>query len=83
MGLWAQREGFILKNSEHLVWSLNKGLYGLRQGARYWNIEFDLFLQKFDLIPSEADSCVYHDKNMDTILVIFIDDGLACSNNQD
>lgn len=75
----SQPEGFIPIGCEKLVCKLKKSMYGLRQSARQWNIKFDLFLKTYDLIPSEVDPCVYHDADMNLLLGIFIDDGIAAS----
>lgn len=41
------------------------------------------FLRKFDLTPLNTDSCVLVRSKKDDILIIaiYVDDGLACSNN--
>lgn len=68
---------------------LIKSLYGLKQSARRWNKTFDKFAQQFDLLPSIADPCVYYSKDLthpdkvETILGIFVDDGIVCSTNAD
>ena len=60
-------------------------MYGLKQSARRWNKTFDKFAQQFALLPSIADPCVYYSKDMthpnkiETILGIFVDDGILCS----
>jgi hypothetical protein len=48
----------------------------LEQSARQW---IDQFLRTYDLIPSEADPCVYHDTAMRIIVGIHIDDGITAS----
>ena len=75
----SQPEGFVTPGCKKLVCKLKKSLYGLKQSARQWNIKFDTFLKTYNLIPSEADPCVYHDNGMNLLLGIFIDDGIAAS----
>ena len=64
-----------------------KSLYDLKQSARRWNKTFDKFAQQFHLLPSIADPCVYYSKDktnpdkVETILGIFVDDGIVCSTN--
>ena len=79
-----QPEGFIDNEYPAFVCLLLRCLYGLKQGARQWNKKLDTFCEKYDLIPSEADPCVYKSKLDDlTLLGIFVDDGLICSDNPD
>jgi len=75
----SQPEGFIVVDCEKPVCKLKKSLYGLKQSARQWNIKFDTFLKTYDLIPSEANPCVYHNIGMTILLGIFIDDGIVAS----
>ena len=76
-----QLEGFIANGNESLVCRLHKGLYGLKQSSRLWNITFDLFITKFGFLSSSADPCVYYRETDSefTILAIWVDDGLLCS----
>jgi hypothetical protein len=76
-----QLEGFIANGNESLVCRLHKGLYGLKQSSRLWNITFDSFITKFGFLSSSADPCVYYRETDSefTILAIWVDDGLLCS----
>jgi hypothetical protein len=81
-----QPEGFInLKNPSH-VCLLLKSLYGLKQSGRLWNHTFDAFLKLYDLITSDADSCVYYRltslQTVDLIVGIFVDDGIVCATSE-
>ena len=79
-----QPEGFIDNEYPEFVCLLLRCLYGLKQGARQWNKKFDTFCEKYDFIPSEAYPCVYRSKLDDlTLLGIFVNDGLICSDNPD
>ena len=79
-----QPEGFVKAGQESLVCHLHKCIYGLKQASRVWNRHFDTFLKRFGLNPSENDPCLYvrqHDEEL-TMVVIWVDDGLVCSNKQ-
>ena len=51
----SQPEGFIIAGQESLVCRLHKGLYGLKQSSRLWNITFDCFITRFGFTISSAD----------------------------
>lgn len=78
-----QPEGYILSGREEEVCKLEKPLYGLKQASNCWNSKFNKFLIKFGFTRSRSDPCVYYRILPDgeyTILIIYVDDGLACSN---
>ena len=77
----SQPEGFIIAGQESLVCRLHKGLYGLKQSSRLWNITFDSFLTRFGFTSSSADPCVYFRENASefTFLALWVDDRLLCS----
>ena len=79
-----QPEGFIIPGKEREVCKLNKCIYGLKQSSRVWNKHFSKFLQEFGLNPSVSDPCVYSCQQGEefTIMAIWVDDGLICSNNK-
>lgn len=66
------------------VCRLQRSLYGLKQASREWNSKFDLFLKRFQFIPSKADPCVYNGKfEWNKIyLIIYVDDGLILSTSK-
>jgi hypothetical protein len=78
-----QPEGFIAAGQENMVCQLHKCLYGLKQASRVWNHHFDTFLRKFGLTPSESDPCLYHRHHKEefTLVIIWVDDDLVCSNS--
>lgn len=78
----SQPEGILVPGREMEVCRLIKSLYGLKQAPRAWNNRFNDFLLTFGLVRSVADPCIYyhHQGEEFTILVIFVDDGLICSN---
>ncbi len=78
-----QPEGFTTPVKEKWVCRLHKGLYGLKQSSRLWNIKFDAFITKYGLTSTTADPCVYtrSSDNEFIILGIWVDDGLLCTNS--
>ncbi len=80
-----QPEGFAAKGMENQVCKLVNSLYGLKQSPRCWNVKFNEFLLKFGLSRSTSDPCVYFRRQGEefTLVVIFVDDGLICSNKED
>ena len=80
-----QPEGFIKSGRENEVCRLVKSIYGLKQAPRVWNAKFNEFLLKFGLKRSTTDPCVYFRRQEEemTIVAIFVDDGLVCSNKKD
>lgn len=56
------------------VCKLRKSLYGLKQASRCWNQKFSGFIEKFGLVASKSDPCVF--TNNSIILAIFVDDGI-------
>ncbi len=78
-----QPEGYALPGKEDEVCRLLKCLYGLKQSSRCWFEKFDDFITKFGFIRCKSDPCVYYRVGADgeyTILIIYVDDGLLCSN---
>ena len=77
-----QPEGFVSPGREKDVCRLIKSLYGLKQAPRCWNNKFNNFLIKFGLTRSTSDSCIYYRRQGEefTVVAIFVDDGLICSN---
>ena len=78
-----QPEGYVAADKENHVCHLHKSLYGLKQASRVWNRHFDTFLKEFGLQTSTADPCLYIRRQKDEfiIVVIWVDDGLVCSNS--
>lgn len=56
------------------VCKLQRSLYGLKQASRCWNQKFTGFIEKFGLVASKSDPCVF--TNNSIILAIFVDDGI-------
>ena len=81
-----QPEGFVNHKTPFYVCLLLKSLHGLKQSWRLWNHTFDAFLKLYDLITSDADTCVYYrlssNRTVDLIVGIFVDDGIVCATNE-
>ena len=72
-----QLEGFQDPQTPKDVCLLLRNLYGLKQLARQWNKKMDKFFKHWELISSDADSCVYKNKGeLHTLLGIYVDDGI-------
>ena len=78
-----QVEGYVDPDWIDAVCQLLQALYGLRQSSRAWSQKMDGFLKAFGLIQAVADHCVYfsYQAGIITIVTIFVDDGLICSND--
>jgi hypothetical protein len=81
-----QLKGFVNpKTPSHVCLHL-KSLYGLKQYGRLWNHTFDAFLKLYDLITSDANTCVYYCLTafhfVDLIVGSFVDDGIVCATNK-
>ena len=72
-----QPEGFVIPGKEKEVCRLHKGIYGLKQASRVWNLKFNNFLINFGLKRCISDPCVYYREQPDgefTIVIIYVDD---------
>ncbi|SPC65519.1 related to retrotransposon protein [Ustilago sp. UG-2017b] len=61
------------------VYKVVKGLYGLKQSRREWNLEFDRSLQRIGFFQVECAPCIYtkgHGEDL-AIVVIYVDDTLV------
>lgn len=70
--------------SKDTVCKLKRSLYGLKQSPRCWNKKFNQFLKSYDFKQCEADKCVYvsnKTKDSETILVLYVDDGLIMTSD--
>jgi hypothetical protein len=81
----SQPAGFSVPEREMEVCKLIKSIYGTKQAPRVWNARFNDFLITFGLTRSTADPCIYyrHKGEEMTILAVFVDDGLSCSNKKE
>lgn len=69
-----QPEGY--QDGSSRVCKLNRGIYGLKQAGRLWNLKLDKALTKFGLTKSKLDPCIYYNKSIDLIVAIYVDDFL-------
>jgi hypothetical protein len=68
---------------ENKICKRPKALYELRQAGRQWNYEIDKTMKRAGLVPTNADPCVYVGKNTRTFILIYVDDILIISGNQE
>lgn len=66
------------------VCKLQKSLYGLKQASRIWNETLNSVLVKFGLKRNEADQCVYHRIEGQSIIIVavYVDDVVIFSNHK-
>lgn len=65
------------------VCKLKRSLYGLRQSGRQWYQELDQCLKKIGLNPTNADPCIYVDKNKFTYVLVYVNDLLIFYKDRD
>lgn len=78
-----QVEGYVDPAWLDAACQLLQALYGLRQSSRAWSKKMEAFLKAFGLSHAVVDQCVYYSRQdgVITIVTIFVDDGLICSNS--
>lgn len=77
-----QPDGYI-KYDSNFVCKLNKGIYGLKQSARIWNLTIDKYLQEIGFTKGNYDQCLYkrNQSNELVYILIYVDDILIASKN--
>ncbi len=66
-----QPKGYVKLETKQLVCCLCKNIYGLCQATCQWNLNFDFFLTKNNLVTSDVDPKVYHNNvRIETIIGI-------------
>ena len=75
-----QPEGYSIDDSK--CCKLKKSLYGLKQSGRVWNQLLHEKMEKFDMIQSHSDPCLYTKRSGSNILIIcvYVDDILIAAN---
>ena len=64
------------------VCKLRRAIYGLRQAGRQWYAELDKTLRNIRLAPTNADPCVYVDRDRCTFVLVYVDDILIISSHK-
>ena len=76
--------GFLALHLSHLIYKVNKSLYGLEQSPKQWYGHIHTNLAIGGLLHTQADSNVYYRQNTSNILILipYVDDiyitGLDC-----
>ena len=80
-----QPDGFILGNDPNLVCKLKKALYGLKQAPRAWYFRLDEYLHQQGFAKGSTDNNLYIkvDNEKLLILVVYVDDIIFGSNEED
>lgn len=65
----SQPEGFVKENEEHLVYSLVKALYGLRQAPRAWNAKLKKCLEHAVYTKREGNKALIIGVYVDDLLI--------------
>ena len=78
-------DGFIFGNDPKLVCRLKKALYGLKQAPRVWYYRLDKYLYQQSFSKGSTDSNLYIkiDNDKLLILVMYVDDIIFGSNEED
>ncbi|KAI3498732.1 hypothetical protein L1887_09191 [Cichorium endivia] len=71
-----QPDGFVVAGKEHMVYRLNKALYGLRQAPRAWNVRLDKTLKQLGFQRCPQEHAVYKRKKPNSLLIVgvYVDD---------
>lgn len=80
-----QPQGFISKDNTDKVCLLKKAIYGLKQSSRIWNQKVKIILQELSYTQSDYEPCIFFKKSKHciTIIALYVDDFLICSNSVD
>ena len=79
-----QREGFSSSEGEHLVFNLNKSIYGLKQASHQWYLKFHEVIASFGFEENIMDQCKYQKVSGSKIcfLVLYVDDILLTTDDK-
>ncbi|KAI3736061.1 hypothetical protein L6452_15593 [Arctium lappa] len=81
----SQPDGFAIEGKEHMVYRLNKALYGLRQAPRAWNIRLDKTLKElgFQRCPQEQAVYKLQSSKMMLIVGVYVDDLIVTGTSEE
>ena len=68
---------------EEIVCKLEKGLYGLKQAARLWNLRLQKYLLSLGFKQSVCDPCIYINNKTGIIIAIWVDDLIVLGKDLD
>jgi len=71
------------QGGENQVCLLKKSLYGLKQSGKNWRETLSKALKELGLEETNADPCVYHNKENTMYLAVYVDDGLVLGEKKD
>jgi len=79
-----QPDGYSDKHKPDYVCKLKKSLYGTKQAARQWNQRIHSHMVKFKFIQTQADHCVYIQKQEHQVIIIilYVDDLIVMATNK-
>ncbi|TMC14556.1 MAG: DDE-type integrase/transposase/recombinase, partial [Chloroflexi bacterium] len=66
-----------------IVCKLEKGLYGLKQAARLWNLRLQKYLLSLGFKQSVCDPCIYINNKTGIIIAIWVDDLIVLGKDLD
>ncbi|GBM10454.1 hypothetical protein AVEN_263364-1 [Araneus ventricosus] len=72
-----QPQGF--EDGTGQVCKLLKSIYGLKQAPRVWNERFKSFAMKCGLKQSNSDPCLFLNDEKSIYLILYVDDGIIAS----
>lgn len=81
-----QPEGFKSKENPHMVYRLNKAIYGLKQASKSWYEKINsVLIDKMKFRKFSSEPCVFiknHDDGTVTIIALYVDDIILFTNNK-
>ena len=77
--------GFEEVDKEHMVFKLQKSIYGLKQASRQWYLKFDEVVIANGFKENIVDQCIYMKvkRSKYIFLVLYVDDILLATNDTD